>query len=79
MAQARVKKTGAVIDVIPKSKDGILHMYDTKGDTFYTWDDLEPVKIKTGMIPVSVVAAKIEVTPTINATITSRTKLDSEK
>ena len=76
MAQARVKKTGAVIDVIPKSKNGVLHMYDIQADTFYTWDDLEPIVFKTGMIPVSVVDTKIEVTPTITGMITTKTKDD---
>lgn len=65
MAQARVKKTGEVIDVIPKGKNGIVHMYDVISDVYYTWDDLEPVKIKTGAVPSSVVPTKITIRPTV--------------
>lgn len=65
MAQARVKKTGEVIDVIPKGKDGKLHMYDVVGKVFYTWDDLEPIKIKTGTVGTTVVATQININPTV--------------
>lgn len=69
MAQARVKETGEVIDVIPKSKDGVLHMFDAVGERFYTWADLEPVKIKTGTETTTVAATQITISPTVTAKI----------
>jgi len=70
MAQARVRATGELVDVIPKPKDGILHMYDVVGKVFYTWADLEPVKVKSGLEPVSVVATQVNVKPTVTGSIT---------
>lgn len=66
MAQARVKATGEVIEVIPKGKDGVLHMYDVVGKEYYTWSQLEPVKIKSGLEPTSVTATEIKVSPSVN-------------
>lgn len=74
MAQARIKKTGEVIDVIPKSNKGIIHMYDPINDNYYTWQDLEPIKVKTGTIPSSVVTTQININPTVTGSITSESK-----
>jgi hypothetical protein len=74
MAQARVKATGELIEVIPKGKDGVLHMYDVVGKVYYTWNDLEPVRIKTGAEPVTVAATQITITPTVSVSMITHKK-----
>ena len=65
MAQARVKSTGEVVELLPGSKDGRFCMQDIKTGKFYNWDQLEKVTVKTGVAPVVASAIQINVSPSV--------------
>jgi len=75
MAQARVRKTGEVVDLLPGSKDGRFCMQDTMTGDYYTWDELEKVTVKAGIAPVSVSAIQITVSPMVTGSINSESKI----
>lgn len=38
---AKIKKTGDIINLFPKDKDGFMFFSD--GNNYYAWSDIEPV------------------------------------
>ena len=70
--QVRVRDTQKIIEVIPKPDGNVLKFYDIVACRYYTWDDLEPVRVKTGAESGSVVNVGFTVSPTISGFMTTK-------
>ena len=69
MAQARVKKTGEIVELTATSKNGKFAMEDIKSGKTYSWNELERVAVKSAVAPVHVSAVSIQVNTTVSGTI----------
>ena len=70
--QARVRETQEVIEVIPKPEGNVLKFYDIVNERFYTWDDLEPVRVKSATESIQAVAVGVKVNPTVTGFMTTK-------
>jgi len=72
MAQARVKATGEIVELMPGSKDGRFCMRDVKTGKFYTWDLLERVAVKAGVAPATTSAVKVQIGASVSGSMETK-------